>query len=80
MDVADEIAHCAMMIDQARDLMERGMLVESRARAERARDHARTAQRWSDPGHQRQVRECIDAAEAILRKLDGLQSRETMGS
>lgn len=72
MDIADEIAHCAMMIDQARDLMERGDEDRARERLNTAREHAERARSESDEtddGHARQVQECLDASEALLKKL-----------
>lgn len=73
MDIADEIAHCAMMIDQARDLMDRGDEDRARERLNTAREHAeraRSATDETDDGHARQVQECLDASEALLKKLE----------
>jgi hypothetical protein len=69
MDTADEIAHCAMMIDQARDLLERGDVDHARDRANAAREHARSAQNRTDLCHARQVQECCEAAEALLTRI-----------
>jgi len=70
MDVADEIAHCAMMIDQARDLMERGDRDAARERLRTAHEHAERARSSTDEGHARQIQECIDASEILLKQLD----------
>lgn len=68
MDIADEIAHCAMMIDQARDLLEQGEQARARERALSAKQHAEAAQSQTDGGHARQVQECLDAANKLLER------------
>lgn len=70
MDIADEISHCALMIDQAKDLIERGDTDGARERLEKARDHATRAKAESDEGHARQVQECLDASAVLLEKLE----------
>ena len=69
MTTADDIAHCALMIDQARDLLERGEIAKAHERATSARDHARAAQTHTDVGHARQVQECLDAADKLLSRI-----------
>ena len=70
MTTADDIAHCALMIDQARDLLERGEIEKARERALSALDHARAAQTHTDVGHARQVQECCTAADRLLARID----------